>query len=85
MDVRRLDLVIYRGEKMSLELRKQIATLITGAFGFVSAIVWKDAIMAWMAPLLESGSGAYMLTIVAFIVTIVAVIATYLVGRTLGR
>lgn len=70
---------------MAFEIKKQIATLITGAFGFVSALVWKDAIMAWMQPILEQGSGATMLTVVAIIVTIVAVVATYLVGRTLGK
>lgn len=67
------------------EIKKQIATLITGAFAFVSALVWKDAIMAWMAPILEQGSGASALTIVAVIVTIIAIVATYLVGRTLGK
>ena len=67
------------------EIKKQVATLITGAFAFVSALVWKDAIMAWMQPFLEGGEGAIPLTVVALIVTVIAVIATYFVGKTLGK
>ncbi len=67
------------------EVKTQIATLVTGAFAFVAALVWKDAIMAWMAPILAAGSGATMLTLVAVIVTVIAIIATYAVGRTLGK
>ncbi len=67
------------------EIKKQIAALITGAFAFVSALVWKDAIMAWMEPILSAGEGTVALTVVAIVVTIIAVVATYLVGRTLGK
>ena len=65
------------------EIKKQIATLITGAFAFVAALVWKDAIMEWMKPILEAGEGATALTGVAILVTIIAVVATYAIGRTL--
>ena len=68
---------------MISEVKKQIATLMTGAFGFIAALVWKDAIMAWMEPILAAGEGAPMLTIVAVIITIIAVIAIYLIGRML--
>ena len=65
------------------ELKKQIAALMTGAFGFIAALVWKDAIMAWMAPILAAGEGAMALTGVAIVVTLIAVVAIYAIGKTL--
>ena len=65
------------------EVKKQVATLITGAFAFIAALVWRDAIMAWMAPILEAGSRAMSLTIVAIVVTIIAVVATIGIGKIL--
>ena len=65
------------------EIKTQFATLITGAFGFVAALVWKDAIMEWMRPIIESGDGAVPLTVVAIVVTIIAVIAIYATGKLL--
>lgn len=65
------------------EIKKQIATLMTGAFAFVAALVWKDAIMEWMRPIIETGEGAVPLTIVAIVVTFIAVFATYMIGKTL--
>jgi hypothetical protein len=51
----------------------------------VAALVWKDAIIAWLAPLLESGSGAVALTWAAIIVTAVAVILTIVFAKLLGE
>lgn len=67
------------------EIRKQTLTLMVAAFGFVAALVWKDAISAWLKPLYESSEGALGLTIAAFIITVVMVIATMLLTKVLGQ
>jgi hypothetical protein len=63
------------------EIKKQTLTLITAALGFVAALVWKDAISAWLAPLYEDASGATGLTIAAFVVTIVVVVITVIFAK----
>lgn len=65
------------------EIKKQIAALLTAAFGFVAALQWNQAIQKWLEPITSQGGGAMNLTIVAIVVTIIAVIVVYLVGRML--
>jgi len=67
------------------EAKNQIVTLMTIAFAFVAALVWKDAIVAWFRPLTSSMSGSIGLTIVAVIVTIVVVFMTMLVTKAFGE
>jgi len=62
------------------EVKKQFATLIVAAFGFIAALVWKDAVMAMLAPVLEWGEGWIGLTIVAAIVTIIAILVIFIIG-----
>ncbi len=66
------------------EIKKQTLTLMTAALGFVAALVWKDAISAWLKPLYESSEGATGLTVAAFVVTVVVVIVTILLAKFLG-
>lgn len=66
------------------EIRKQTLTLMTAAFGFVAALVWKDAISAWLAPLYEDASGAAGLTVAAVVVTAVVVVITMVLAKVLG-
>ena len=66
------------------EIKKQTLTLMTVALAFVAALVWKDAIQAWLRPLYESSSGEIGLTIAAIIVTVVAVIITVILTKLLG-
>jgi len=63
------------------EIKKQTLTLMTVALGFVAALIWKDAISAWLAPLYKDASGAMNLTIAAFVVTIVVVIITIILAK----
>jgi C4-dicarboxylate transporter len=63
------------------EIKKQTLTLITAALGFVAALIWKDAISAWLAPLYESAEGAMGLTIAAIVVTVIAVIVTIILSK----
>ena len=66
------------------EIRKQTLTLITASLGFVAALVWKDAITAWLAPLYQDASGATGLTIAATGVTVVVVIVTLVMTKLLA-
>ena len=70
--------------KVISEIRKQSLTLMTAAFGFVAALVWKDAISAWLAPLYKGAEGAVGLTIAAFVVTVVVVIMTVIIAKVFG-
>jgi uncharacterized membrane protein len=65
------------------EMKKQTLTLITAALGFVAALIWKDAISAWLKPLYESAEGATGLTIAAIVVTVVVVIITIILAKIL--
>lgn len=66
------------------EIKKQTLTLMTAALGFVAALVWKDAISAWLAPLYESAEGATGLTIAAIVLTVVVVIVTMILAKMLA-
>lgn len=66
------------------EIKKQTVTLIVAALGFVAALVWKDAISAWLAPLYEGSDGAMGLTIAALVVTIVVVVITVIISKLLA-
>ena len=66
------------------EIKKQTLTLMVAALGFVAALVWKDAISAWLKPLYESAEGATGLTIAAIVVTIIVVIVTVILTRVLA-
>ncbi len=66
------------------EIRKQTLTLMTAALGFVAALIWRDAIKAWLLPLYEDASGATGLTIAAMVVTIVVVVVTLVLTKLLA-
>ena len=63
-------------KKVFEEIKRQTLVLMTMALGFVAALVWKDAISAWLKPLYESAEGAMGLTIAALVVTVAVVIIT---------
>jgi hypothetical protein len=58
---------------------------MVAALGFVAALVWKDAISAWLAPLYTDANGAPMLTVAAIVVTILVVIVTIVLSKLLGE
>jgi len=66
------------------EIKKQTLTLMVAALGFVAALVWKDAISAWLAPLYMSANGAVGLTVAALVVTVVVVLITIVLAKLLG-
>ena len=71
------------------EVRTQVAgtisTLMTVAFGLIAALAWNDAIKAIIATVLPKGNGITGLLIYAILITIIAVIATILIARALGK
>lgn len=72
-------------KELMLEIKKQTLTLMVAALGFVAALVWKDAIKAWLLPLYESSDGAMGLTIAAIAVTVFVVIITIILTKILGE
>ena len=71
------------------EVRTQVAgtisTLMTVAFGLIAALAWNDAIKAIIATLIPKGNGITGLLIYAILITIIAVVATIIIARALGK
>ena len=66
------------------EVMATIATLVTTAFALIAALAWNSAITAIINQFFPSGGGATGLVIYAIIITIIAVIATLVIGRLLS-
>ncbi len=66
------------------EVMSTIATLITTAFGLIAALAWNEAIKAIIAQFFKAGSGVTGLVIYAVLITIIAVIATIIIGRVIS-
>jgi len=62
-----------------------IAALMTAAFGLIAALAWNEAIKALIAEYLSAGSAITGLFIYAIVVTIIAIIATLFIARSLGK
>jgi small-conductance mechanosensitive channel len=71
------------------EVRTQVAgtisTLMTVAFGLIAALAWNDAIKAIIATLIPKRNGITSLLIYAILITIIAVVATIVIARALGK
>ena len=72
-------------EKFKKEVRKNMVTAITAAFGFMIALVWRDAITESVNKILSSiglTNEAYLFRIFsAMIITVIAVIGVMFVSR----
>ena len=66
------------------EVKKQIAVMVTTAFGLVAALFWNDAIKALITEYVGTSSAWPALMISAFIVTIIAVVAVFFISKYLG-
>ena len=67
-----------------VEIKKQSLTLMTAALAFVAALIWKDAISAWLKPLYEGAEGPVNLTVAALVVTVVVVVITVAITKLVG-
>ncbi|MDR3223161.1 MAG: DUF5654 family protein [Methanobrevibacter sp.] len=68
-----------------MQILKTIATLITTAFALVAGLAWNSAIQAIIKEFFHSDSAITGLVSYAIIVTIISVLVTVFLGRTLGK
>lgn len=72
-------------DKIHVEILKTIGTLMTTAFAFIAGLAWNGAIEALIKTFMSEGNALTGLLIYAIVVTIIAVIATIIIGRLLGK
>ncbi|MBI4167577.1 MAG: hypothetical protein HY515_01330 [Candidatus Aenigmarchaeota archaeon] len=64
------------------EAKKQMLTFVTTAFSLTAALFWNDAIKAMITSYIpRDGSWPYLM-LAAVIVTVVAIIATWIISKT---
>ena len=63
------------------KVRDQILTLVAGAFAFVAAFFWNDAIKSWIEAVVPPGDSLIYKFYVAIIVTIIAAIVLYFISK----
>ena len=63
------------------EFIKTMSTLITAAFGLVAALAWNDTIKRAIDKYFPSGDGLRSMFIYAILVTTLAVLVTYYLGK----
>jgi len=73
-------------DELKLQFMQTTAALMTAAFGMVAALAWNEAIKAMIAEFIESDNGSIIaLVVYALVVTIVAVIATVMIARSISK
>ena len=70
---------------MKIIIVDKMSALITAAFGLIAALAWNEAIKAIFKEIFGSSESIVPLLIYAITVTIVAVILTILVARSLAN
>jgi len=70
-----------KAKELRAELLKTMISLATAGFGLVAALAWNDAIQTIITELLPTGSGVISKVIYAVVITTLAVIITYILGR----
>ena len=68
-----------------VQLLETFAALITAAFGLVAALAWNEAIKQAVAAVFGTEDDLLGLTVYAIIVTVLAVIMTLLIARSLSK
>jgi hypothetical protein len=74
-----------QAQEVKGQVLQTIATLMTTAFGLIAALAWNEAIKAIILELVPKGSGITGLLIYAVLITIIAVVATILIGRAIAK
>lgn len=74
-----------QAEEVKGQVLQTIATLMTTAFGLIAALAWNEAIKAIILAYVPKGDGITGLLIYAVIITIIAVIATIIIGRAIAK
>lgn len=67
--------------------KKQIVTLMTSSFGFVAALFWRDAVKSMLEQLFRIQKATLWIIqfALAIAVTLLAVLVTFFVTKTLGK
>ncbi len=72
-------------DEFKVQLLETFASLITAAFGLVAALAWNETIKQAVAQVFSNGNDLMGLFVYAVIVTILAVIMTLLIARSLSK
>jgi len=70
---------------MKGEVLEKIAALITAAFGLVAALAWNGAIRATFEAVFGSADNIAAMLIYAVVITIIAVLVTIWIARSVKR
>ncbi len=65
------------------KIKNQMLTFVTGAFSFIAALVWRDAIMEFMKPVLERREGPFAMLGIAVFVTFIAACIIYFINNSI--
>lgn len=74
-----------KSNEFKVQLLETFASLITAAFGLVAALAWNEAIKQVVAAVFSSSDDLVGLCVYAIIVTVLAVIMTMLIARSLNN
>jgi hypothetical protein len=74
-----------QAEEVKGQVMQTIATLMTTAFGLIAALAWNETIKAIILTYIPKGDGITGLLIYAVIITIIAVVATIIIGRAIAK
>lgn len=70
-----------KNKNLRSEFLKTMTQLATAGFGFVAALAWNEAVKSLIDKFVEPGSGVRSKLYYAFIVTVIAVVVTYYLGK----
>jgi hypothetical protein len=70
---------------MKAEVMDKIAALLTAAFGLVAALAWNGAIRAIFEAIFGSADNITAMLIYAVVVTIIAILVTIWIARSVKR
>ena len=74
-----------KSDEFKVQLLETFASLITAAFGLVAALAWHDTIKAAIKAVFGDEDDLVGMLVYAVIVTIIAVIMTLLISRSLSK
>lgn len=74
-----------KSDEFKVQLLETFASLITAAFGLVAALAWNDTIKAFIAQIFQNDDGLIGMFVYAIIVTVIAVVMTLLISRSLSK
>ncbi len=74
-----------KSDEFKVQLLETFASLITAAFGLVAALAWNDTIKAAIKVVFGTEDDLVGMFVYAVIVTVIAVIMTLLISRSLSK